>query len=219
MSPAWHEPEPEPLRLTIREPERQRLALRHSPHPTIRGWRADSHRRSIERVIEAMVLHPSERWEIDEMARIAQFSKFHFTRLFSHYTGMPPHRWLLHYRIELAKELLTRMSYRTVTDVMTVLGYSSVGTFSSRFSMTVGCSPTQYRRWARYAEQLTERAGGVPKLDREAERRGVCLAPRDVPAFAESVTDLERQLTARPASGYAWGERIINQGLLTDHPK
>lgn len=167
----------------------------------------DNRRQAVERVIEAIVKHPASDWQIDDMAKIAQFSKFHFTRLFARLTGLPPHQWLMRYRIELAKELLVRGNVKTITDLTHMLGYTSLGTFSSRFSETVGCPPTSYRRMAAYADELTERAGRRGQFYRDAERLNVSLNPRDLPEFGETIASLERQLIDIPSRAFVWGER------------
>lgn len=95
----------------------------------------DPHAEAIARVVAA----------VDEMARIAMFSKFHFTRIFTRHVGTTPGRYLMDARIRRAQHLLL-MSSRTFTDVTHEVGYTSVGTFSSRFSGEVGVSPSEYRR-------------------------------------------------------------------------
>ncbi|WP_436837828.1 helix-turn-helix domain-containing protein [Micromonospora chersina] len=82
---------------------------------------------------------------VDEMARTAMFSKFHFCRLFQKVTGVSPGRFLAALRFQRAKHLLVSTSL-SVTDISGRVGYTSVGTFSSRFSSSVGISPSTYRR-------------------------------------------------------------------------
>jgi AraC-like DNA-binding protein len=86
-----------------------------------------------------------ERLTIDDMARSAMFSKFHFSRVFQRVTGVSPGRFLSAMRLEEAKRLLLVTSF-TVADISHRVGYNSVGTFSSRFRSSVGVSPTTYRQ-------------------------------------------------------------------------
>ncbi|WBB82280.1 helix-turn-helix transcriptional regulator [Micromonospora sp. WMMD882] len=87
----------------------------------------------------------SEQLTVDDMARAALFSKFHFSRIFQRVTGISPGRFLSALRLQHAKKLLTSTSL-SVADVSLRVGYASVGTFSSRFTRSVGLSPTTYRR-------------------------------------------------------------------------
>ncbi|WP_028663284.1 helix-turn-helix domain-containing protein [Saccharomonospora halophila] len=99
---------------------------------------------SVLRVIEFMRQKVGDEVTIDDMARTAMFSKFHFSRMFQRVTGVSPGRFLSAVRLQEAKRLLLSTSL-TVTEVSHRVGYASVGTFSSRFRDSVGVSPSMYR--------------------------------------------------------------------------
>lgn len=101
--------------------------------------------KAITRVITLMRENLGEPLTIDDMARVAMFSKFHFSRMFLRVTGVSPGRFLSAVRFEEAKRLLVETSL-SVTDISHQVGYTSVGTFSSRFRSNVGTSPSTYRR-------------------------------------------------------------------------
>jgi AraC-like DNA-binding protein len=90
---------------------------------------------------------------VDDMARAAMFSKFHFTRIFQRVTGVSPGRFLSALRLQQAQHLLVSTSLN-VADISQRVGYNSVGTFSSRFSRSVGMSPTTYRRRSGFAARI-----------------------------------------------------------------
>jgi AraC-like DNA-binding protein len=86
--------------------------------------------------------------DLDALARVACVSKYHFARCFEATYGESPMRFLTRRRIERAQNLL-RGANLTVTEICMMVGYSSLGSFSSRFTELVGESPTAYRdRWA-----------------------------------------------------------------------
>jgi AraC-like DNA-binding protein len=101
--------------------------------------------RAVERVIQSIHENYGEQLTIDDMARTAMYSKFHFTRIFQRVTGLTPGRFLSAVRLQKAKQLLTGTSLK-VTDISHMVGYTSVGTFSSRFGYSVGVPPTTYRQ-------------------------------------------------------------------------
>lgn len=101
-------------------------------------------RRAVERAIDAMRHNLADDLTIDDIARAAMFSKFHFSRVFREATGVSPGRFLSAMRLEEAKRLLLS-TVDSVTEISHQVGYHSVGTFSSRFSSSVGMSPTTYR--------------------------------------------------------------------------
>jgi AraC-like DNA-binding protein len=86
--------------------------------------------------------------DLDSLARVAGVSKFHFARSFEATYGETPIRYVTRRRIERAQDLL-RSANLTVTEICMLVGFASLGSFSSRFSELVGESPTAYRnRWA-----------------------------------------------------------------------
>jgi AraC-like DNA-binding protein len=92
--------------------------------------------------------HYGEPLDLDALAGAAQVSKYHFARCFAETYGETPLRYLTRRRIERAQDLL-RLANLTVTEVCMLVGFSSLGSFSSRFRDLVGESPTEYRdRWA-----------------------------------------------------------------------
>lgn len=119
--------------------------------------------RAVERVIATMRDNLSEHLTIDDMARVAMYSKFHFSRVFQRVTGVSPGRFLSALRLQRAKQLLLSTSYN-VSDISLRVGYTSVGTFSSRFTRSVGLSPTTYRRLGGFAPQIhMDNRGGADR--------------------------------------------------------
>jgi AraC-like DNA-binding protein len=85
---------------------------------------------------------------IDEVAREAAMSPFHFIRQFSALFGQTPHQFRIEARLDRAKRLLARGNH-SVTDVCFEVGFSSLGSFSDLFARRVGVAPSRYRRRAR----------------------------------------------------------------------
>ncbi|MFC7489246.1 MULTISPECIES: helix-turn-helix transcriptional regulator [unclassified Knoellia] len=93
--------------------------------------------------------------DLDELATIARLSKFHFLRSFAKVYGLTPLAYLGERRVERAQDLL-RTTNLTVTEVCHAVGYSSLGSFSSRFREIVGETPSAFQ--ARYA------VSGAPRI-------------------------------------------------------
>jgi len=136
--------------------------------------------RTVERVIESMRASLGDPLNVDDMARTAMFSKFHFSRLFQRVTGLPPGRFLSALRLQYAKQLLVTTSLN-VGDISHTVGYNSIGTFSSRFSGSVGLSPSQYRRNGGYAPLVALAPHRYPALS------GACVQGEIWPPYAERV--------------------------------
>jgi AraC-like DNA-binding protein len=92
--------------------------------------------------------HYDEELDLDRLARVAGVSKYHFARSFEASYGETPIRYLTRRRLERAQDLL-RSANLTITEICVMVGFSSLGSFSARFSDLVGESPSAYRnRWA-----------------------------------------------------------------------
>ncbi|MCW3845024.1 AraC family transcriptional regulator [Micromonospora yasonensis] len=101
----------------------------------------------IRRAIDAIRDRYEEPLSLDDLARSAMISKFHFLRTFRRVTGVTPGRFLSAVRIHEAKHLLSTTTL-SVAEISVQVGYGSLGTFTRRFTECVGLSPTAYRRVA-----------------------------------------------------------------------
>ncbi|MEZ5183645.1 MAG: helix-turn-helix domain-containing protein [Acidimicrobiales bacterium] len=91
--------------------------------------------------------------------------------------GEPPYAYLTTRRIERAMTLLRRGDL-SVTEVCVAVGFSSLGSFSSRFTELVGTSPSEYRR------QAAPSTAGIP----------ACVAKQ----FTRPVRNREASAVGRP---------------------
>ena len=81
--------------------------------------------------------------DVNEIAEEANFSKFHFIRLFNKAYGYTPKQYLITKRIDFAKNLLRKN--KSVTEVCYECGFSSIGSFSSLFKVRIGQSPSEFK--------------------------------------------------------------------------
>lgn len=88
--------------------------------------------------------------DVEALAREAHMSAGHFSRRFREAYGESPYSYLMTRRIERAMMLL-RGGNLSVTEVCFAVGFSSLGSFSSRFTELVGTPPSVYRREASHA--------------------------------------------------------------------
>lgn len=90
----------------------------------------------------------AEPLDLDAIAAAAGYSRYHFARAFRAAYGETPARYLSRRRVERAQELLRSVNL-TVTEVCHLIGFNSLGSFSSRFAELVGVPPSQFQRDAR----------------------------------------------------------------------
>jgi len=121
---------------------------------------ASPHQEAVKRSIRLMKAKLKGRVRVDDLARAALYSTFHFTRVFARETGMSPVQFLRNLRVEEAQRLL-RETDLPFTKITTMVGYKSCGTFTTVFGRIVGVSPMQYRKQAR------SKAPGKPNCRRD----------------------------------------------------
>ena len=100
------------------------------------------------RQLEAWVEdHLHESLSIGTLAQIVRSSPSYFVRAFVKSFGVPPHRWLLRRRIELAKRLM-RCSDAPLCQVASACGFADQSHFTRVFSRYVKVTPGRWRRSA-----------------------------------------------------------------------
>lgn len=82
---------------------------------------------------------------IEEIAQMCCYSVSTFKRRFGERYQMPPHRWMLVCRMNLACEML-RSTRAATSDIATRCGFVNVSHFIATFRRHHGMTPTQYRR-------------------------------------------------------------------------
>jgi AraC-like DNA-binding protein len=80
-----------------------------------------------------------------DVAKACGLSVSHFGRAFKYSTGMPPHRWVLHQRLEMAKRLLEE-NVRSIAEIAGDCGFSEQSHLTHVFSRQFGVSPGAWRR-------------------------------------------------------------------------
>lgn len=102
------------------------------------------HCHAVGNVIAAMRSDFAFPHTIETLAEIANYSPFHFARLFRHITGSSPGEFLSALRFDAARHRMLETT-DSITDICFDVGFSSLGTFSSRFKQLVGLGPAEFR--------------------------------------------------------------------------
>lgn len=88
--------------------------------------------------------HFTENLTLEQVASLAGFSKYHFTRLFKQYADTSFYKYLNQKRIEHAKTLLLDPNL-SVIEVALASGFSSLSAFLRMFKQLNHCTPTEFR--------------------------------------------------------------------------
>lgn len=131
---------------------------------------------AVEQAVRIIRERYAEPLSLDDIARAVLVSKFHLLRVFRQVTGVTPGRFLSAVRISEAKRLLQN-SDLAVAVISSMVGYDSTGSFTSRFTESVGIPPTQYRQLSRGEGEFTMRSSAEGEVDlTRCQLRGVVRA-------------------------------------------
>jgi AraC family transcriptional regulator len=99
----------------------------------------------LQRVLDYIAANSHRDLSLDDLAQIADMSRFHFARLFRLGMGITPHRYLMDQRLQQAKVLL-RFDTRSVSEIAAETGFANAGHFARAFRRYVGVSPSEWKR-------------------------------------------------------------------------
>ncbi len=102
-------------------------------------------------VFEYIDEYYAEDLTLEKVARVAGFSKFHFSRLFKQCSGYNFYDYLCFRRIKSAEVLLLKPGI-SITEVALQSGFSSLSTFNRTFKKLKCCTPSEYRNL--YSSQI-----------------------------------------------------------------
>lgn len=143
----------------------------------------------VRRATEYLNANMSTDVELGALAKLVGLSKSHFCREFKTATGLSPYQWLLHMRLERAKDLLSRGG-PSIAEVALATGFADQPHFTRTFSKREGISPGAWAKsrlqiqelegsplaWPRGASPCSE-AGSVATPYRAPRRGGTGQAP------------------------------------------
>ncbi len=99
----------------------------------------------IDRIKDYINENLAENLNLSKIAEISNISPYHFARLFKQKTGYSPHQYIIRYRIEKAKNLLSKTNL-SIVEIAYSIGCSSQSNFTSLFRKKVGTTPQKYRQ-------------------------------------------------------------------------
>lgn len=100
----------------------------------------------ITKVIEFIGEHLDEELNLDQLSSIACFSKYHFHRLFTAYTGMSLQQTIRWLRLKRAAHQLVVFRDRPILNIAIDAGFESHESFSRAFKQICGLNPSDIRR-------------------------------------------------------------------------
>ena len=100
----------------------------------------------IHRAQDYIEKHLEQPLVLEDVARAAHFSPFHFHRIYRAMTGETVYQFILRIRLERAASNLCQRPMEPVTNIALDLGFGSPATFARAFKACFGLSASEYRR-------------------------------------------------------------------------
>ena len=118
----------------------------------------------MHRVLQYVDEHLDEQLELDTISRVANFSSFHFHRLFTAWMGETLGDYVRRRRLEMAALRLVAQPRLPVLQVALSVGFGSNEAFGRAFKTRFGATPTAWRK-----SQVSNRDQLKSKLDQAPE--------------------------------------------------
>jgi len=121
----------------------------------------------MHRVVEHIDRHLDESLELDQLASVANFSPFHFHRLFSAWMGETLGEYVRRRRLELGAQRLISQPAVPVLQVALTVGFGSTEAFARAFKARFGLTPSSWRTAKhRNRDQLNRKPGQADAIVR-----------------------------------------------------
>jgi AraC family transcriptional regulator len=125
------------------------------------------YRARLNRVVDYIDAHIADTLNIETVAEVAAFSKYHFHRVFSAAVGEPLAAYIQRLRLEKAAAAVGEQVNRPITEIAYDLGFSSPAVFSRAFKEKFGMSPSTWRKggWREHGKNCTLQSNRYKPID------------------------------------------------------
>ena len=130
----------------------------------------EEYHRRINVLIEYINNHLSENIDLNRLAELSGFSRWHFHRVVSAFLGEPVGSFIMRMRVETAARLL-RYTELPIQEISWRVGYDAPSSLSKLFKQFYGISPNEYRINKEYTIMKPEMI--LPDLDIKGEVKEV----------------------------------------------
>lgn len=113
--------------------------------PEQTGWLAGLRDPTVGKALSLMHARLDQDWTTDSLAREVNLSRSAFAERFTSLIGLPPMRYLLNWRMQIATQKL-RETRQTIAQISFAVGYESEAAFTRAFRREFGLPPATWRR-------------------------------------------------------------------------
>jgi AraC family transcriptional regulator len=161
----------------------------------------------VNRAIDYIVQNLAEPLDLEQVARVASFSPFHFHRVFKALVGETLGAFVKRVRLQRAMQLMSHRPGASLTEIALACGFASSSDFSRSFKQRYGVPPrafdvTRFRDGRR--DTLTP---GLERLPSGANPDGFAVSFRDYPSRFVAYIRVPDSFT--PGAVQACAQRLV----------
>lgn len=126
--------------------------------------KASNYLQRVQRVLAHIDSNFENDLKIDELSDVANFSKFHFHRIFTALVGMPLNKYIQYLKLKRAAYQLSLQKETKIVDIAFAAGFDSHEAFSRAFKKYCGVNPANFRKqpnWQLWQLQPYKKIGEV----------------------------------------------------------
>ena len=181
----------------------------------------------INRVCDYINRHLDQEFSLEQLSQVANFSKYHFHRQFSEYTGVSVFRFIQLMRLKRASYRLAFDKNDRIIDIALEAQFENPESFSRAFKNTFGQTPSQFRKEPEWPTWHSKYQFSIPSVERTQamevtivefkETSVAILEHRDSP---DRIYDSVNKFIAwRKQSGLSPVKTSQTYGIVYDNPK
>lgn len=172
----------------------------------------------LEKVIKFIGQHLDEKLDLIQLSDIACFSKYHFQRLFTAYTGLSLQQYIRWLRLKRAAHQLVVEKDKAIIEIAINAGFESHEAFTRAFKKVCGVSPSTFKLYSNWTiwekpPYCLPKPGNIMSVEIKniIERRLAVVEHRgSVETLADSLNKLihwakSQSMNLKPKAGESFG--------------
>lgn len=187
--------------------------------------REEFYRKRIRRVLMHIGAHLDEELSVEQLSAVAGFSKYHFHRQFTAYTGQSVGKMVAMMRLKYASFQLAFAPEQRIAEVAEEAGFEAPESFSRAFAKVQGQCPTEFRAapaWEQWTDAFrtdinTQDRTMDMKIVEFPETHVAVLEHRGAPAAL--LGSVQRFIAWRKSCNVSPNQTSQTYGLVYDDPE
>jgi AraC family transcriptional regulator len=171
----------------------------------------------INAVVNFILKNSNDELTLSKLAGIANYSPFHFQKIFTQVTGESPKRFVIRFRLENSAHYLIAHRHKTVSEIALDSGFASVSTFSRAFKNYFGISAAglrdlPHRNYNALRQSINANRNTnffVNKHDAQNRRKNLKITVNKIPSFQVAFMNAPFSNTIKIQDNY---KKIIQLG-------